>query len=168
MKNMILALLVVVAGAFAWTGDKIPLKENVGKSQPLFNKTNADVVIDTAEADTSDIYFELTDLPRVWVMGDTIGTAWMRCDDSAGTDSVAGRLIWHGNPKPDGSALWEKIDSVSIAAASGTETQTKKAIVNTQGYQALRFVLYNQLAPAAGKKTVCRDLILNRPRRLVD
>lgn len=169
MKNLILALLVVTAGAFGWSGDRIDLKGgNVPLSQPLFNKTNAAVVIDTAEADTSDIYFNLIDVSRMSHLGDTLGVAWMRCDDSAGTDSVAGRLIWHGNPKPDGSALWEKIDSVSIAAASGTETQTKKAVVNTQGYQALRFVLYNQLLPAAGKKTVCRDLILNRPRRLVD
>lgn len=168
MKNMILALLFVVAGAFAWTGDRIYMKENIGKSQPIHNKTNADVVIDTAEADTSDIYFDLTDLPRMSVLGDTVGIAWMRCDDSSGTDSVAGRLIWHGNPKPDGSALWEKIDSVSIAVASGAETQTKKAVVNTQGYMALRFVLYNQLAPAAGKKTTCRDLILDRPRRNID
>lgn len=168
MKNMILALLVVVAGAFGWSGDRIYLKENISKSMPIHNKTNADVVIDTAEADTSDIYLDLSDLPQWSTLGDTVGMAWMRCDDSSGTDSVAGRLIWHGNPKPDGSALWEKIDSVSIAAASGTETQTKKAVVNTQGYKALRFVLYNQLAPAAGKKTVCRDIILNRPRRLVD
>jgi hypothetical protein len=168
MKNMILSLFILAAGAFAWTGDRVYLKENVGKSQPIHNKTNADVVIDTAEADTSDIYFDLVDLPRMSVLGDTVGVAWMRCDDSAGTDSVAGRLIWHGNPKPDGSALWEKIDSVSIAAASGTETQSEKAVVNTNGYQAIRFVLYNQLAPAAGKKTVCRDIILNRIRRLVD
>lgn len=166
MKNLIVILAFLVSGALAATEIRL-VDQEAGSTPVMRTKTKTEVVIDTSEFDTSTVYFTLTNLPFASYV-DTLGQVFLRCDDSAGTDSVAGRLIWQGNPKADISALWEPIDSVSIAAASGTETQTSAPVVNAKRYQALRFILRNQLAPAAGKKSVCRDIVLNRQRRLID
>jgi hypothetical protein len=166
MKNAILTLILALVPAFAATEVKL-IKQEAGSVPVMRPNVATDVVIDSSEFDTATVYFNLTDT-RFAHWSDTLGQVFLRCDDSAGTDSVAGRLIWQGNPKANLTGLWEAIDSVSIAAASGTETQTSKAVVNSKRYQALRFILRNQLVPAAGKKSVCRDIVLNRQRRLVD
>lgn len=167
MKTMILSLILCLG--FAMGASRVKLIDQTTKSQSVMNDDNDPVVIDSSESVTSDIYLDLTGLSfEHWT--DTLGQVFMRCDDSAGTDSVAGRLIWEGNPDPSGGArgsLWEPIDSVSIAAASGTETQTSKAVVNSKRYLSLRFKLRNQLAPDAAKKSICRDITLNRQKRLI-
>lgn len=164
MKNAILSLLLILGVGFAATEVKL-IDVEAGSVPVMRPKVTTDVVIDTSESDTSTVYFTTTGSPFIHY-SDTVGQVFMRCDDSAGTDSVAGRLYWQGNPKANLTSLWETIDSVSIAAASGTETQTSKAVVNAKRYQALRFILRNQLLPVAGKKTVCRDIVLNRHKRL--
>ena len=165
MKRILLSLFLV-ASAFGATEIKLVGNEK-GPVPVMRQLAKTDVVIDTSEFDTSTVYFNLIDDPFTHY-ADTIGQVFMRCDDSAGTDSVAGRLIWEGNPRTDGKQLWERIDSVSIAAASGAETMTSKAVVNAKRFMSVRFILRNQLLPVAGKKTVCRDITLNRQRRLVD
>lgn len=165
MKNLILGLLLLVGVGHAV--ERVLVHPDRGGSYPVMNITDADVNLDTSEIDTSSRWFVVGDRP-IRTYTDTIGTAWMRCDDSAGTDSVGGRLIAYGNPHPEGKSLWEAMDSVSVAVASGAETQTRLLVVNSRRYQLVRFVLRNQLAPqgSAAEKTVCRNIRLNVPRLL--
>lgn len=166
MKKMILFLTLALGFAFGAT--EVKLIGNEKGSIPVMRQlAKTDVVIDTSEVDTSTVYFNLIDDPFTHY-GDTLGQVFMRCDDSAGTDTVGGRLIWEGNPRTDGKQLWERIDSVAILAGTGVETLTSKAVVNAKRFMSIRFLLRNQLLPAAGKKTVCRDITLNLQRRLVD
>lgn len=170
MKKVLLSLFLGCGLAFGVTTSEVKLMGNSGGSQPVMRPLiKTDINLDTSEVDTSTLVFSLVDLPMSSFV-DTLGQVFMRCDDSAGTDSVGGLLKWQGNPRADGKAIWENIDSVTIAVASGVETQTSKVVVNSKRYQMLRFILRNQLLPggSAAEKTVCRDLILNRQRRLVD
>jgi hypothetical protein len=164
MRNAILSLLVFLGVGFAAT--EVKLVDVEGGSVPVMRpKVETDVVIDTSEIDTSTRYFTTATAPILY-WSDTLGQVFLRCDDSAGTDSVGGLLKWQGNPKANLTGLWENIDSVAVLAATGTETQSSKAVVNSKRYQAIRFLLRNQLQPAAGKKSVCRDIVLNRHKRL--
>lgn len=170
MKNILVSLILCLAPAFGVTLTEVKLVDQEAGSIPVMRpKVETEINLDTSEIDTATRYFTTTTAPYLHY-SDTLGQVFMRCDDSSGTDSVGGRLIWYGNPKANLSAIWEAIDSVSIAAASGVETQTSKAVVNSKRYQALRFILRNQLAPggSAAEKTVCRDIVLNRHKRLVD
>lgn len=163
MKNIIIGLLALVTVGLAAV-ERVPLGDG-GASIPLFSQNNADINLDTSEIDTSTRQLFLLNR-RIRTYTDTVGTAWMRCDDSAGTDSVGGRLIWYGNHAVEpGRGLWEAIDSVSIAVASGVETQTRAVVVNSRRYARIRFVIRNQLNPngSAAEKTVCRDVVLNVP-----
>jgi hypothetical protein len=160
MKKILIGLLALVGISFAI--ERVNVDRNVGASIPLFSSNDAEINLDTSEIDTSTRWLFVGNRP-IRTYTDTIGTAWMRCDDSAGTDSVGGRLIFYGNPHPEGKALWVAIDSVSIAAASGAETQTSKVLVNSGRYQVIRAIIRNQLVPAAGKKSVCRNVRLNIP-----
>jgi hypothetical protein len=161
MKKILIGLLAIVGFSFAI--EKVNVG-NVGASIPLFSSNDAEINLDTSEIDTSTRWLFLGNR-AIRAYSDTLGTAWMRCDDSAGTDSVGGRLIFYGNPHPEGKALWVAIDSVSIAVASGAETQTSKILVNSGRYQVIRAVIRNQLAPggSAAEKTVCRNVRLNIP-----
>lgn len=176
MKNktifgLLWALVLSVGTVFAveavtWTNAK---KVRVDGEQSLainiWDHDNPTVVIDTTEVDTSNIYLDIFNR-TLYSYTDTIGHLWYTCDDSSGTDSVAGRMYWDGNPSVDrNKGKWEVIDSVSIAAASGAETQTKAPIINSKRYALIRFRLFNQLAAAAGKKTSCYNMYLNMPRR---
>ncbi len=161
MKAFIIGLLALVTSSFAVIGttERVPV-ENNGGSIPLFSSTDAEINLDTSEIDTSGRQLFL--LKRnIRTYTDTVGTAWMRCDDSVGTDTVGGRLIIYGNPHPEGKALWEAMDSVSILVGGGVETQTRLLIVNSRRYAVIRAVIRNQMLPAAGKKTVCRNVRLN-------
>lgn len=167
MKTLLFLIMALVGLTTAQT--IVRLEPNEGQSIPLMNARDIPVNLDTSEIDTSDRYIFTLDR-GIRTFTDTIGRAWMRCDDSAGTDSVGGRLIWYGNPSPDPKnlALWEAMDSVSIAVASGVETQTSALVVNSRRYAYIRFHLRNQLAPggSAAEKTVCRNIRLNVPRLL--
>lgn len=163
MKAFIIGLLALASSSFAVLGTReIVNVENTGASIPLFSSSDADINLDTSEIDTSGRLLNVIKR-NIRTYTDTIGTAWMRCDDSSGTDSVGGRLIIYGNPHPTGLALWEAMDSVSIAVASGAETQTRLLIVNSRRYALIRAVIRNQLAPggSAAEKTVCRNVRLN-------
>lgn len=163
MKAFIIGLLALVTSSFAVIGTReVVYVENNGGSIPLFSSTDAEINLDTSEIDTSGRQLFLLKR-QIRTYTDTVGTAWMRCDDSTGTDSVGGRLISYGNPHPEGKALWEAMDSVSIAVASGAETQTRLLVVNSRRYALIRFVIRNQLAPggSAAEKTVCRNVRLN-------
>ena len=168
MKNIILSLSVLFCLGFAQAQTIVSIEENRGHSLPIFSSNDADINLDTSEIDTSTRWFKVLDR-AIRTYTDTIGTAWMRCDDSAGTDSVGGRLISYGNPHPQGLALWEAMDSVSIAVASGVETQTRLLVVNSRRYPLIRFNIRNQLAPggSAAEKTVCRNVRLNVPKLLI-
>lgn len=165
MKTLLFLIMALVGLTTAQT--IVRLDANEGQSIPLMNASDADVNLDTSEIDTSSRWIFTLDR-GIRTFTDTIGRAWMRCDDSAGTDSVGGRLIWYGNPHPQGKAIWTAMDSVSIAVASGAETQTSALVVNSLRYALVRFVLRNQLAPggSAAEKTVCRNIRLNVPRLL--
>jgi hypothetical protein len=166
MRNAILSLLVFLGAGFAAT--EVKLVDVEGGAVPVMRpKVETPVFLDTSEADTSTRYFTTATAPILY-WSDTLGQVFMRCDDSAGTDSVGGSLKWQGNPTANLTALWENIDSVAIAVASGVETQTSKAVVNSKRYQAIRFILRNQLAPggSAAEKTVCRDIVLSRHKRI--
>lgn len=175
MKNFkahiaLLAVLVAASLSFSveagsWSNAKaVILRGEQPLQVPLWDHDNPRVTIDSSERDTANIYLNILDL-SMYSYTDTVGTVWMTCDDSAGTDSTAGRLIWEGNPLSNGKAKWEAIDSVAIAAASGAETQTNKVVVNSKRYHALRFMLQNQLAPDAAKKSTCYNIFLNMHRR---
>lgn len=157
-----LALVTLVGAEIIGTAEIIPLPGNKGASIPVLNRTDADVNLDTSEIDTSARWFNVIDR-EIRTFTDTIGRVFMRCDDSSGTDSVGGRLIWQGNPHPQGKAVWTAMDSVSIAVASGAETQTSGLVVNSSRYSLIRFILRNQLAPggSAAEKSVCRNVRLN-------
>jgi hypothetical protein len=159
MKKILIGLLALIGSSFAIERINVG---NTGNSIPLFSSNDAEINLDTSEIDTSTRWLFVGNRP-IRTYTDTIGTAWMRCDDSAGTDSVGGRLIFYGNPHPEGKAIWAPIDSVSIAVASGAETQTSKVLVNSGRYQLIRAIIRNQLAPggSAAEKTVCRNVRLN-------
>ena len=125
----------------------------------IVNASGSFDVIDTSEIITSSNFFDLSRVPK-WTRGgqlDTLGYAWVRCADSAGTDSIGGRLYWQGNPSPKAENMdWEAIDSVTVTAGTGTTyKQTGAWVVLTKGHNAVRFLLKNQLVPAAGKKSKC-------------
>lgn len=163
MKKIIFGLLALFAfGAAIAASERLPVGDG-GASIPLFSQNNAPIYLDTLERDTSTRQlFVLNRHIRTYT--DTLGTAWMRCDDSSGTDSVGGRLIWQGNPSQYGTALWENIDSVSIGpVAGGVETQTSKVVINDGRYALIRFIITQQLHFAAAQKAVCQDVRLNVP-----
>lgn len=161
MKKILFGLLAIVGVAFAI--ERVPVDKNAGGSVPLFSSSDAEINLDTSETDTSSRWLFVGNR-AIRNYADTIlGTAWLRCDDSAGTDSIGVRLLLYGNPHPDGKAIWEIVDSASVLAASGTETQVGFAVRNTKRYQVYRAVITNRKNSAVGLKSVCRNVRLNIP-----
>lgn len=156
----IFAILALAFG-FAFSATIVNVDET-GQSIPVMGLRDIAYNLDTSEVDTGDIWVNVSQR-TLRSFTDTIGRVWMRCDDSSGTDSVGGRLLWQGNPSPKADAMWTTMDSVSIAVASGAETQTSAPVVNSLRFFFIRFVLKNQLAPggSAAEKTVCRNLRFN-------
>lgn len=163
MKNAILALVLLLVG-LTHAQTTIPVGNN-GGSYPLFSANDADINLDTSETNTSDRWLFVGDR-SIRTYTDTVGHAWLRCDDSSGTDSIGVRLLLYGNPHPQGKALWELVDSASVLAASGTETQVGFAVRNSKRYQILRAAITNRKNSAVGLKSVCRNVRLNVPRLL--
>lgn len=164
MKKYLPLLLILVSASFGI--DRVFFKGNEGDSRPVLDKTIKEYVIDSSETVTPNVYFDLTGLPMAsWV--DTIGYLWFQCADSAGTDSIAGKVTWSGNPRADGLAKWVDIGSVTMTAGTGTTfLQTGAPVILDKRYMAIKFTLTNQMVPAAGKKSKCKDIILNRTARI--
>jgi hypothetical protein len=160
MKTFLFGLLAIVGFSFAI--ERVNVDKNVGASIPLFSSNDAEINLDTSESDTSTRWLFVGNR-SIRTYTDTIGTAWLRCDDSTGTDSIGVRLLLYGNPHPEGKALWEIVDSASVLAASGTETQSQFVVKNSKRYQILRGVITNRKNSAVGLKAVCRNVRLNIP-----
>ncbi len=160
VKKILFGLLAIVSASFAI--ERVNVVGNVGASIPLFSSNDADINLDTSESDTSSRWLYVGNRP-IRTYTDTIGTAWVRCDDSVGTDSIGVRLLLYGNPSPEGKALWELMDSASVLAASGTETQVGFVVKNSKRYQVMRATITNRKNSAVGLKAVCRNVRLNIP-----
>jgi hypothetical protein len=175
MKPILLFLLALAASVQAASPVISHLmRDNVGQSIPLFGATrsgepkmSAEVNLDTSEIDTSKYFYQLLDKPATGVL-DTIGFVHFAYKDSTGSDSTRVRVIWYGNPQPDGLGVWSKIDSINQQgnAITSYTAATPKAVINSLGYQAIMFTIGNPSNSAVGLKSTAKGVVLNRRARI--
>ena len=162
MKTLLL-LLITVGLSFSAT-IQTTFQGNETQSNGLFFTTRSTVInLDSSEVDTSQYIFNLSKLPK-FGSPDTMGFAFMECKDSTGTDTVHVGVYWQWNSDPAGQATWQTGDSMTINTGTTTSTYAvrSKAVVNTNGWGAIRFYIKNQAAPNVAKKSACRYVQLNR------
>lgn len=152
------------------------LNQNKGQSIPLFGSSpnsapspDAVVNLDTSEIDTSYYFYRLVEKPVASNI-DTVGFVHFSAKDSTGTDSCRVRIIWYGNSRTDGRAIWTKIDSVTYSAsgsaAGSYAAGTPTPVVNSKGYMAIMFTVGNPSNSAVALKSVSKNIVLNRRARL--
>jgi hypothetical protein len=175
MKNILLFLLAFVAysqAAAPVASDLI--RGNIGQSIPLFGssrsgepKMGAEVFLDTSERDTSKYFYRLVDKPATGVL-DTIGFVHFAYKDSTGSDSTRVKVIWYGNPQPDGLGVWSKIDSINQQGNAITTytAVTPKAVINANAYMALMFTIENLSNSNVALKSAAKGVVLNRRQRI--
>lgn len=149
-KYLLLAVALLGVSAMAAI---IPLEDKGFALSPMGSNP---MILSASENNTSSNVYSLEKFPQYANLpADTAGYAWLRCADSAGTDSIGGVLIWQGNPRQDGiGADWVNLDSVTITAGTGTAfLQTGKWVIIDKTYMAIRFKLKNQWATAAAKSS---------------
>lgn len=154
MKKTLVILLAITVAAFGFTRKKVGGNETL--SINVLSDAAAPTVISASEAFRPSFYLDISSIPQIQttaVVGDTMGYVFLRCADSAGTDSIGGVLSWWGNPRPgEDNADWEVIDSVTITAGTGTTyLTTGKMVTNLKQFMGLQFRLRNQWATAAAK-----------------
>lgn len=172
-KTLFLLLGLALSAQAAPVASKL-LSGNIGQSIPLFGSQrngeptqSAVVNLDTSEIDTSKYFYTLVDKPILGAL-DTIGFVHFAYKDSAGSDSTRVKLIWYGNPRPDGQGIWTKIDSVNVVAGAITTytAATPTPVVNSKRYAAIMFSIGNLSNSAVGLKSVAKDIVLNRAARI--
>lgn len=175
MRNILLILLGLAATSQAAApvasnlisgnkGQAIPLFGSSRSSEP---KMTAEINLDTSEIDTSKYFYQLVDKPATGVL-DTIGFVHFAYKDSAGSDSTRVRVIWYGNPQPDGLGVWSKIDSINQQgnAITSFTAATPKAVINSLGYSAIMFTIGNPSNSAVGLKSTAKGVVLTRKQRI--
>lgn len=175
MKTILMFLLAFVASAHSAAPVLSHLiRGNNGQSIPLFGAARSgepvmgsEINLDTSEIDTSKYFYQLVDKPATGVL-DTIGFVHFAYKDSTGTDSVRVRVIWYGNPQPDGKGVWSKIDSINQQGTSITSftAATPKAVINSLGYAAIMFTIGNPSNSAVALKSTAKGVVLNRRQRI--
>ena len=150
------------------------IEGNKGQAIPLFGsarsgepKMTAEINLDTSEIDTSKYFYQLVEKPTTGVL-DTIGFVHFAYKDSTGSDSTRVRVIWYGNPQPDGLGVWSKIDSINQQgnAITSFTAATPKAVINSLGYSAIMFTIGNPSNSAVGLKSTAKGVVLTRKKRL--
>lgn len=160
MKKALALALVMVAGLSALDRSL----EEKNDFIPVMAANFADINLDTMESNTSTIKI-LMGKKSYRSFTDTIGVASLWCKDSTGTDTGAVVLKWQGNTRPDGLATWENIDSTEANGYTSTYVVSRKVVVNSNAYQALRFTIRNKLGTSVGRKGTCQHVGLATRQR---
>lgn len=163
IKNIILFFVVALAfigASFGQTKSSVPIK-TPPKHIKLFD--DATVYLDTGETDSGTYYFDIRNLERN-AATTVLGTFGVKCQDSAGTDTMDVTMTVYGNYSatkagvPEG--VWTSLGTVSITSPTGALTEGIGTVTDAEDPMFIWVHLTNDETGAGtsvGEKAACTD-----------